>query len=543
MPFLVLLTFFMFYRLIKRSRRRILPLNFISMNYRSQLVFVVGVLGLSLGLIFWAAPVSAATIYVDGDALANGQGTPEEPANTFALALSFIVPGEENIIYATGTFAEQVDISSDKGGQSEDTRTIVDQWPGRSQPVNDVTLGDANGKPVYLAYYIHDAAYVTIRNQRTMGAKATNIWSQYSHNIVLENNITSNANEKGICVYGSQDVAIRGNTAFDNGLIGIYMPVSSERILVENNVAYGNAEHGILAGDGSKDITIRNNQAYNNNWKNIMGGGNLASRGARGETNLVIEDNTVWGGSVGVTINGWSNVTIQRNDVRDTLNDGISVRGTVNAEVDGNMVTGSEGGISIAQTQNAIADANVVQDTDRAGMMVMGGANVTVQNNVLVRNNMGVNLSDPVGVLVLNNTVVDNSTGVMIQSPTIPVPEVTVGNNIFADNPTVARILTTEMSKIVSDFNAFSGYQVYAFFNGRSRTLTQACKSYGKDCHSQNNLDPLFVNPLLDDYHLQMTSPLIGRGRVTGAPETDMDGDNRAQDGKVDIGADEVNVN
>lgn len=147
------------------------------------------------------------------------------------------------------------------------------------------------------------------------------------------------------------------------------------------------------------------------------------------------------------------------------------------------------------------------------------------------------------GVQVLNNTVVNNTTGVMVQSPTIPVPEVTVGNNVFADNPTVARMLTTEMSKIVSDFNAFSGYQVYAFFNGKSRTLDQACRNNGKDCHSQNNLDPLFVNPLLDDYHLQATSPLIGRGRVTGAPATDIDGDNRLVDGKVDIGADEVNLN
>lgn len=511
------------------------------MTHQAHVRFLGGLFGL-MSFFAVTSHAHAATIYADGDAMNGGTGTPEYPVNTLTAALTLIVPGEENIIYATGTFAEKVEITATTGGQSEDTRTIIDQWPGRLMPVNDVTLGDVNGKPVYLAYYLNGTSYVTIRNQRTMGAKATNIWSQYSHNIVLENNITSNANEKGICVYSSQDVVVRGNTSFDNGLIGIYMPISSERILVEDNLAYGNAEHGILAGNGSRDITVRNNTAYDNNWKGIVGGGNLAARGTGGETQLVFENNTVWGGDVGIAINGWSNVTLERNDIRDTLNEGVSIRGNAGVTVFGNTVVGSQGGISVAQTQNAVVDSNIVRDTSRSGIFVSNGSSTILQNNLLVRNNAGMNVTDPVSVRVINNTIVGNTTGIFVLSPSVPQPTLTLGNNIFADNATIGRISVQNGNGILSDFNAFSGYQTFIFFNGQQLPLSKACAKGLRDCHSTDSLDPMFVNPLVDDYHLQATSPLIGRGRLNGAPALDMDGDDRTIDGKVDIGADEVMI-
>jgi len=52
------------------------------------------------------------------------------------------------------------------------------------------------------------------------------------------------------------------------------------------------------------------------------------------------------------------------------------------------------------------------------------------------------------------------------------------------------------------------------------------------------SLDPLFVDPADDDYHLRAGSPCIDAGTDAGVT-TDIDGDPRPIGVRVDIGADE----
>ena len=51
------------------------------------------------------------------------------------------------------------------------------------------------------------------------------------------------------------------------------------------------------------------------------------------------------------------------------------------------------------------------------------------------------------------------------------------------------------------------------------------------------SLDPVFINPVLWDYHLHEDSPAIDAGEASGAPGLDLEGDSR--DGSPDMGADE----
>ena len=56
--------------------------------------------------------------------------------------------------------------------------------------------------------------------------------------------------------------------------------------------------------------------------------------------------------------------------------------------------------------------------------------------------------------------------------------------------------------------------------------------------------DPCFIDPAGGDYHLLFDSPCVGAGDPNYEPvpgETDIDGDNRIIDGRIDIGADEFN--
>jgi hypothetical protein len=53
------------------------------------------------------------------------------------------------------------------------------------------------------------------------------------------------------------------------------------------------------------------------------------------------------------------------------------------------------------------------------------------------------------------------------------------------------------------------------------------------------NVDPLFVDPLSNDFHLQASSPVLDQGIETGVPGIDFEGDPRIVETGADFGADE----
>jgi len=93
-----------------------------------------------------------------------------------------------------------------------------------------------------------------------------------------------------------------------------------------------------------------------------------------------------------------------------------------------------------------------------------------------------------------------------------------------------------------------SSYAPEIFQSGGSVTVTYSDVEGSWPGAGNIDIDPLFVDPTNDDFHLQTGSPCIDTGdnSAPGLPATDIDGESRIQDGDgdsvalVDMGADEV---
>ncbi len=117
------------------------------------------------------------------------------------------------------------------------------------------------------------------------------------------------------------------------------------------------------------------------------------------------------------------------------------------------------------------------------------------------------------------NTTNSNGGGAFIENENSWYNESLLNNCILWDNTAI-----------------LNGNDVYVEYEG---TIHNTCSSdeldYGVDCITE---DPLFIDPVSDNYYLQASSPCIDTGNnafVVGS--YDLDGNDRIQNGTVDMGA------
>jgi len=118
---------------------------------------------------------------------------------------------------------------------------------------------------------------------------------------------------------------------------------------------------------------------------------------------------------------------------------------------------------------------------------------------------------------VQNNTIVNNKVGILVDGGVVPE----ISNCIIWDNDSNDLVNCTATYSCIKDPNDANGV--------------------GNICGDAN--DPMFVDPNNDDYHLDPNSPCFNAGDPNYEAEegeTDIDGDDRIMDGRVDMGADEI---
>jgi hypothetical protein len=307
---------------------------------------------------------------------------------------------------------------------------------------------------------------------------------------VLDGFTVTNGYPGGINIGGSSPTVVNNIITANTGCSGIGINIEFAAPLIQNNVISNNVQVGCSGGVGGGGIEA----AGAANGAQIIGNsitGNNSGSGARG-------------GGIGLWTPG-----------------PVLIRGNF---ISGN--TGSEGG--------GIGGAN-----DTSGVSII--ENVIIGNTSLDTGG-GIEIDNAVA-LVLNNTIADND-GPGGGSGFYGAFSTQIGALSVINN-----LIIGKSGQFALGCRAFDTNNLPVFsFND---VFSRGGISYGAICVDQTgqngniSADPVFVNPVTSDFHLQATSPVIdaGSNNASGLPTKDISGNDRILDGNgdctatVDLGA------
>lgn len=225
-----------------------------------------------------------------------------------------------------------------------------------------------------------------------------------------------------------------------------------------------------------------------------------------------------------------------------------------NCIIRNNEAIGCGGGIYMDTHENLILENNLILNntvTESDNNKSMGGG-VTmiapfgyyiIRNNIIARNNAQ-GISDPQGgglwvgwlrdsvIHLTGNTIYDN--------------EANKGGGVYFSYAYTANVYN---NIIYGNTATYGGDIYFGSFTNRIGYNNDYSDIYGTWTESGGNLDidPMFEDPINNDFHLQLTSQLIDNGTSAvpappGLPKTDFEGDPRISGAAPDIGADEYST-
>jgi len=490
---------------------------------------------ISAGITIAATPGVAGEFYVATDGDDSSPGTLSAPWQTVQKAAS-TVPAGSTVYVRNGIYNEQISINvsgSASAGYTTfrnfDNETPVLDGTGLMVPGEDSGMFMiANQKYIIIQGF-------EIRNYRSTERDIVPVGINIrgtSHHITIRNNLIHNietnasvdtglsgADAHGIAVYGTHAPESVNNIIIDSNEIHDLKLGSSEAIVVNGNVEMFTISNNVIhdldniaidvigfeetspdeSFDQARNGIIINNMIYNaSSFGNPSYGDEYSADGiyVDGGKDTIIEMNVVYNTDIGVEIasehrnRSTSNIIVRNNFLYNNILKGIALGGY-------DQLRGS--------TENCIIVNNTLynNDTQQDGSGEIG-LGYDTKNNIIKNNIFFTNAQS----LFIDNSFKENSGNM-------------VDYNLYFAKAGPDKSSWKWKNK---DYENFEEY----------RTAT------GNDSHSMF-VNPEFVDPDLPDLHLHADSPAIDRGEsISKSGTTDIDGQDRVQGDRIDIGADET---
>jgi len=329
----------------------------------------------------------------------------------------------------------------------------------------------------------------------------------------------------------------------------------------------GNADSVVIFTSGEQRNSVLNGFTLQNgraSFDRSSEGGGIVIRNSSPTiiNNKITNNHACQGGGVGIR---FGSPLIQGNTITSNganlcsigLGSGISIRGASFAEILDNEIsenTGSYegGGIYMSVAITPIVKRNIIRGNNAGqggGIYLEKYSYALIVQNLITGNqatfgagiywlNAGLR-----GPILVNNTIADNdATSIGFSIGVIGVDaRMTLINNIIVAKP--------GQIGFHCDTSSNQNLPIFRFNN----IYSAGGMAYGGDCPDMTgtngniSADPLFTNPTLGDYHLQLGSLSIDTGdnQAPNLPDTDIDGDPRILDGNgdgtaiIDMGVDE----
>lgn len=190
--------------------------------------------------------------------------------------------------------------------------------------------------------------------------------------------------------------------------------------------------------------------------------------------------------------------------------------GRVNVEITQNIIEGNCSALCAAGS-NMLLRSNLILNNNEAGCELLTLTSALIENNVFVGNGVAIDLYRLFSGSIINNTIVENGNGIEMSGGTSP----DIRNNIIAGSIHVG------INNAPEPLGSPTLYNNDVWSNGIDyRNIVPGSGDI--------SADPLFVNPAVDDYRLQASSPCIDAGTNMGAPTEDIEGNPRPIDGDGD---------
>ncbi|MCD6493112.1 MAG: right-handed parallel beta-helix repeat-containing protein, partial [Archaeoglobaceae archaeon] len=293
-----------------------------------------------------------------------------------------------------------------------------------------------------------------VENNSGYGIYLYSAWGVQNNNTISNNNIISNKYD-GIYLYKSNNNKLTNNRVENNGNNGIYLGRSSNNklignIMVKNSIVIdGNTlKHFIHEIDSTN--TVDGKPVYY--WKNETGGKVPEDAGEVilvNCSNVLIENQELSNGTVGIKIVYSSGITIRNNDI----------------------LNNSRCGICLYKSNNSTIINNRMENNKYDGIYLFDSSNNTIDSNYISNNNNGIHLSESSSNKLINNRVEsDNRYGIYLWGSN----NNKLTNNTMAKNRYNFGVHGSELSHYIQNIdstNTVDGKPIYYLVNQSDMVL------------------------------------------------------------------------